>query len=130
MTYHAHNQEPHSSNEPECCETSDTPEHNSQVDICNAGLVSILLIVCDCDLQTASLQYHSGETQITEHPEENDTRSKPLVVVFLLVRGRLDFLLFLPFGAESLQLFLVHGVQIGIIGWSLDVSLSVGFGGH
>ena len=77
------NQKPHRTNESERRQASDRPEDNTHVYCALRGIRR----GAGQSLKTGSAENDSGKTQITEHPNEHDSRSEALVVILLVFGG-------------------------------------------
>jgi hypothetical protein len=128
---HPHNQKPASANKPDPTEDGHTIQHNTHVNR-SALLLSLIsrLIRAATDIDaidTSSIEDDSRESQVAEHPGEDDSRAETLVIILvLLLRGDVA-LRSLPFRLESAEFRLVLGVEVGVVGGDCDVDLAAGF---
>lgn len=126
-----HDQEPASTNESDGAEDGDTVQHDTHV---NGGALLLGLVgrlSCRSTniyaIDTSSVEDDGSESEVAEHPGEDDSGSEPLVIVLvLLLRGN-DPLGSFPLGCKSAKLGLVLGVEVCVVGRNCDIDFAAGF---
>lgn len=124
-TYQPDNQEPHRSTEPEKRQPRHTPKHYTHVDC--TPLRPVGLILADLhSLQTARTQYDSCEGEITKHPDQHNSTSETLIIVFLVFGFRNNLYFLWSLHCNDTHLGVVLGVQVAIVLGDIDVHLAAG----
>lgn len=126
-----HNQEPARADKSDSTEHSDTVQHNAHVDrrALLLSLVSVLVSAAtDIDtVDTTGVEHDSSESQVAEHPSEDNGRAETLVIILVLLLLRDDALGSLPLGGKSAEFGLVLRVEIGVVGGNVDVDFAARF---
>lgn len=123
---HPNNQEPDAADPSDCAKENDTVEHDTHVD---SAPLSLLVVVHVDPLQATSVEYHSRQDQIAEHPADDDSGSETLVIILMLFLSRGDLLGWCPLGRKDPQLVLVLAVQVMIVSRNSHVDLAAWFCG-
>ena len=117
---HAHDQEPHGTDELERRKSGDGPQDDGHVDGTLRGVVGIGLKA----LQAPCAEDDGHEAEVAHDPEEYDARTEALVIILLLLARRRDSLLDGCFDHNLPHLSLVLGIEIRVVRRDVDVYLA------